>query len=71
MSETTSEKRFGLLAVKKGYITAEQVMNARAIQVKEKNELRKSRPIGTILQEQGLMTLMQIDEVLQELGKKT
>ncbi len=63
------EKRFGVLAVEKGLITAKQVIEALSIQVMEDIEKGKHRLIGRILLEQGLMTLSQIDEVLRSLGK--
>ena len=63
------EKRFGILAVEKGLITAEQVINALRIQVMEDMEKGKHRLIGRILLEQGLITLSQINDLLSILGK--
>jgi hypothetical protein len=63
------EKRFGVLAVEKGLITADQVVEALRIQVSEDLEKGKHRLIGRILLEQGLITLAQIDEVLLATGK--
>jgi len=63
------EKRFGLLAVEKGYIRADQVVEALRIQVMEDLERGKHRIIGRILLEQGLITLFQIENVLKALGK--
>jgi hypothetical protein len=63
------EKRFGILAVEKGFITADQVIEALKIQVMEDVEKGKHRLIGLILLEQGLISLSQIEEVLQSLGK--
>ena len=63
------EKRFGVLAVEKGFITAEQVVDALRIQVMEDIEKGKHRLIGRILLEQGLITLSRIDDVLKSLGK--
>jgi len=63
------EKRFGLLAVEKGYIRADQVVEALRIQVMEDLERGKHRIIGRILLEQGLITLPQIEDVLKALGK--
>ena len=63
------EKRFGVLAVQKGIITANQVIDALSIQVMEDIEKGKHRVTGRILLEQGLITLLQIDEVLKSMGK--
>ena len=63
------EKRFGVLAVEKGIITADQVIEALRIQVMEDIEKGKHRLIGRILLEQGLITLSQIDDVLKSMGK--
>jgi hypothetical protein len=63
------EKRFGVIAVDKGLITPDQLIEALKIQVTEDMEKGKHRLIGRILLEQGLITTEQIDEVLDELGK--
>ena len=63
------EKRFGILAVEKGLITADQVIEALKIQVMEDIEKGQHRLIGRILLEQGLITLSQIDDLLDSLGK--
>ncbi len=63
------EKRFGVLAVENGLITANQVIEALRIQVMEDIKKGKHRLIGRILLEQGLLTLPQIDDVLRSMGK--
>jgi len=63
------EKRFGILAVEKGFVTADQVIEALRIRVMEDIEKGKHRLIGRILLEQGLITLSQIEELLNSLGK--
>lgn len=63
------EKRFGVLAAEKGFLTADQVIEALRIQVMEDIEKGKHRLIARILLEQGLITLSQIDEVLRSMGK--
>jgi hypothetical protein len=63
------EKRFGVIAIEKGFITAEQLIEAIKIQVMEDIEDGKHRLIGRILLEQELITIPQIDEVLGSLGK--
>jgi hypothetical protein len=63
------EKRFGVLAVEKRFINANQLIEALRIQVMEDIEKGKHRLIGRILLEQGWMTLSQIDDVLASMGK--
>lgn len=64
------EKRFGVLAVERGFVTADQVIEALRIQVTEDMYRGKHRVIGRILLEQGIMTLSDIDEVLGLLEKR-
>jgi len=63
------EKRFGVLAVEKGFVNPDQVIEALKIQVMEDIEKGKHRLIGRILLEQGLITLSQINDVLASIGK--
>lgn len=64
------EKRFGIVAVEKKFVTAEQVVEAMRIQVLEDVQNGKHRLIGRILLEQGILKLAQVDEVLETLGKR-
>lgn len=61
------QKRFGFIAVEKGFITADQLVEAFKVQVLEEIEKEKHRLIGAILFEHGFITLPQIDEVLESL----
>jgi len=62
------EKRFGNLAIEKGFITVEQLIEAFKNQVK--GEIRgKFQLIGEILLDLKYMTPDQFDEVLGELMK--
>jgi hypothetical protein len=63
------EKRFGVIAIDKGYCSAEQFIEALKIQVMEDITKGKHRLVGRILLEQGVIDLQQINEVLQVLGK--
>lgn len=63
------EKRFGIIAVEKGFITADQAIEAMRTQIREDIEIGKHRLIGRILLEQGLISLSQIDEILDSMGK--
>ena len=58
------EKRFGVTAVKKGYITSDQLIEALAIQVAEDISTGGHDLIGKIFFEQGILTMERIDEVL-------
>jgi hypothetical protein len=58
------EKRFGVTAVKLGFITSDQLVEALAVQVAEDISTGDHDLIGKILFEQGIMTEEQIDEVL-------
>jgi hypothetical protein len=62
------EKRFGITAVAKGFITSDQVIEALTIQVAEDLSIGKHRPIGKILLENELITLQQVDDVLKSMG---
>ncbi len=64
------EKRFGIVAVEKGFVTAEQIVEAMRVQVLEDVECGKHRLIGRILLEQGILKLAQVDDVLESLGKR-
>jgi Ca2+-dependent lipid-binding protein len=58
------EKRFGTIAVEKGYITVDQLMDALDIQVRENLSRKKHRLIGKILYDLGYLTIDQIQRVL-------
>ncbi|MBW1703876.1 MAG: hypothetical protein JRJ86_01765 [Deltaproteobacteria bacterium] len=53
------EKRFGIAAVEKGFITSDQVVEALTIQVAEDLSIGTHRVIGKILLENELITLQQ------------
>ena len=58
------DKRFGVTAVEKGFITKDQHFEALKIQITEEIEKNEHRLIGRILYDLELLTLSQIDEVL-------
>ena len=60
----SSESRFGVVAVKDGFITPEQLTDALTTQVLEELKGGKRRLIGKILYEKGYITMPQIAEVL-------
>jgi hypothetical protein len=72
VEEVTSEsirKRFGVIAIEKGFVTAEQLIHAIEEQIRDEIGGKRHRLIGEILCEKGVMTKEQCDEVLIELGK--
>jgi len=68
MSVEKLDKRFGVIAVEKGFITLEQLFEAMKSQVTEDVKGANHRLIGEILREKGFMTIMQIDDVLKSMG---
>jgi len=61
--------RFGMMTVKKGFVTPEDVVEALKIQEREECSGGPRRPIGRILSNEGHITLQQIGEVLRAMGK--
>jgi hypothetical protein len=61
--------RFGTIAVKKGFVTKEQVLEAMKIQMDRDLDGLEHRLIGSILYSMGYMTLQQIDEVAEDVKK--
>jgi hypothetical protein len=59
--------RFGSIAVKKGFIKSEQLIEVLSIQATENVENNKHRIIGTILREKEYLSIEQIDEILKEM----
>jgi len=64
------EKRFGIIAIEKGFITPNDLNNALSIQVKEHNENGNQRFIREILFDQDTMSVEQIAEVCKVLFKR-
>ncbi|MCK4818479.1 hypothetical protein KA005_22105 [bacterium] len=62
------EKRFGTIAVEKGFVTIEHVAEAMKIQIIEDMGTQSHRPIGRILFEQGFITQSQANEGLDAMG---
>ena len=57
-------KRFGTIAIEKGFITIDQLMDALEVQVREDLAGIKRRLIGRILYDLGFLTLPQMELVL-------
>jgi len=62
------DKRFGTVAIKKGFVEPENVFEAMEIQILENLEGTEHRLIGQILWEKGYITTKQIDEVVKFMG---
>jgi hypothetical protein len=62
--KTTTETRFGAIAVDKGFITAGQLIEAFTQQAKENIEKGKHTLLGDILVNKGAMTQELASEVL-------
>jgi len=66
---TRLEKRFGTIAVEKGFTTKEQIIEAMKQQVGEDLDGKEHRRIGSILYSLGYITIPQINEVLESMQK--
>jgi K+ transporter len=64
------EKRFGIVAIEKGFISSEELIEALKVQVGEEIEIGKHRLLGEILLYQDRITARQIDEVVKTLFKQ-
>lgn len=58
------EKQFGIIAIEKGYISAENLIETLKLQVEEEIENKTHRLIGEILLDKGYITPTQIQDVL-------
>ncbi|MDP2643764.1 MAG: hypothetical protein Q8P24_02385 [Desulfobacterales bacterium] len=64
------EERFGFTAIKKGFITPEDLIGALSIQVREEIEKGDHRLVGKILLDQDKMSPDQIETVLKAIFQK-
>ena len=64
------DKRFGVTAVEKGFITSEQLVEAMKLQITEDLEPVGHRLLGEILLDEGHITAEQINEVLETMEKE-
>jgi hypothetical protein len=70
MTIEVRDKRFGVIAVEKGFITKEQVFEALKIQVEEDLSGKSHTLIGLILIRLGYLTRKQAEEILFAMRKK-
>jgi hypothetical protein len=68
MPESKLDKRFGAVAIDKGFITLENLIEAMKIQILENLDGSDHRLIGQILWEQGYIKTEQINEVIESMG---
>ena len=68
MNDLNFGKRFGSIAIAKGFINKDQFIEAMAVQIENELEGVKPKPIGTILLSMEYMTRDQIEEVLREIS---
>ena len=64
------QKRFGTIAVDKGYIKEDQLVKALEMQAKENVMEGKHRLLGQIFVEEGLLTTSQVDEILETMNQR-
>ena len=64
------QKRFGSIAVEKGFITEDQLYHALTIQAQENLKQGKHRLLGQILLEERLLTASQVDEILETMSQQ-
>lgn len=62
-------KRFGVVALEKGFITLDQLADAQHSQLVDNVKRGRHRPIGGILSKKGLLTMSQIAEILRSQRK--
>jgi len=64
------QRRFGFIAIEKGFIKADQLYEALLRQRAQETEGTDRRPLGMILKDLGYLSVSQIDEVLQTLEEE-
>ena len=67
MTIENPERRFGITAVEKGFITPDELIKALKVQVMEDLEKKNHRLIGTILFDLELIETSQFVEVLKSM----
>jgi hypothetical protein len=61
------EKRFGMIAIDKGFITTEDLVMALSVQINENVKQKRHRLIGEILLDLNIMTADQIETVAHDI----
>jgi hypothetical protein len=65
------ERRFGFIAIEKGFIRADQLWEALIKQRAQETGGIERRPLGLILKDLGYLTVSQINEILQTLQEES
>lgn len=65
------QRRFGVVAMEKGFISADQLWEALVRQRAQDSGLAERRHIGMILKDLGYLSFAQLSEVLQSLAAET
>lgn len=68
MAEEKLIKRFGAIAIEKGFITKDQFVEAMAIQIENDLDGVKPKNLGTILNAMGYMTDEHVHVALKAMG---
>jgi hypothetical protein len=61
------QRRFGFIAIEKGFIKAEQLYEALLRQRAQETGGAERRPLGIILKDLGYLSVSQVNEILQTL----
>ncbi len=64
-----NKKRFGLIAIEKGFISDDELITALMLQVKKEIKEGRHSMIGEILLDMGVMSGKQVEEVLAEMSR--
>lgn len=70
MFEESIRKRFGAVAIKKGFITKEQFVEAMGMQIENDLEGTEHKLFGEVLVRMGYMERSQVNEVLEEISEE-
>jgi hypothetical protein len=68
--KTQPHKRFGTIAVEKGFITEDQLFQALKIQTKENIEKDTHRLLGQILIDEKMLSVAQVEEILEIMNQQ-
>ena len=60
------EKRFGVIAIDKGFITVDDLAKGLTVQVNEDRKIMPHRLLGEVFFHMGLMADTQVEEVLHD-----
>jgi len=71
MMTEPNRKRFGTIAVEKGFISDAQLIEAITVQIYDDMAGKKHRLTGTILFDLGYLDTKQVDEVLRSMAVST